>query len=158
MLVFLQVSFIVFLFFHFYLDLERIGVTKELFWPTTAMASFFFYKKKEALKSYKELIFYIASIYLILYSSINGMIYLPESFVIKQKMYLKFLYYTSFFSFLFLVHKQKTKRILFVFTLLSSTHIFLSWYYLINSTRSIPLLLYSFLFVSCFELPKKFKL
>lgn len=79
------------------------------------------------------------------------MIFLPDSLVARQKLYLRFVFYFSLVSFFFLYYLDINKRLLIFYTVIASSHIFLYRYHY----SSIAILFY---LVSNLSLLKKFSL
>lgn len=142
----MRLLFFVTIFSLLYLGNLKLGVAQELFFPTTFFSLVFLYVTKNQKYSFSNIIYFFASIYLILYISVNGMLYLPESNVDHQKLYIKFTYYISLFSYFYLFYKKRSNLSLFFFTIVSISHIFLTWHYLSNPMKYIPIIFYMLIF------------
>lgn len=79
------------------------------------------------------------------------MIFLPDSLVARQKLYLRFIFYFSLVTFFFLYYLGINKRLLIFYTVIASSHIFLYRYHY----SSIAILFY---LVANLSLLKKFSL
>jgi len=114
---------------------------------TIFLSLIFIIWNRKSFRDLNKLLFFLCCIAVLLYYSITGMMDLPDSFVVRQKLYLRFLYYLSLII-LFYFFRKDTKRILiFFFIIFACTCLFFTWAYYISPLKSIPLLLFASLFI-----------
>ncbi|PJZ70103.1 hypothetical protein CH373_09970 [Leptospira perolatii] len=104
------------------------------------------YRKK--IGGFSQLTFLIACLSMMLYANAYGMIHLPESGVPNQKAYLKLAYLFFFSYFLWEARKGRSRTYLAAIAILSSLHLLISWLYIVDTLRSLPLFLFLLLVLS----------
>ncbi|WP_108976767.1 O-antigen ligase family protein [Leptospira ryugenii] len=136
--IFFQSSFIIAsVAYLLYLDTQPT-FTKELLANTILSFLVFSFWQKKKFKSFDSYFFALASLTLILYSAITATIFLPDSQVARQKLYLRFVFYLSSGVFYWLLYKEIDKKILLLYAILASSHIYFFRYHY----TSIAILLY----------------
>ncbi|MBK7053517.1 MAG: O-antigen ligase family protein [Leptospiraceae bacterium] len=146
-----QAWFILFISLYLYFNDAQPNLVKELSANTLMVSVLFLFWQKKKIKGLDSYFFIFSSLSLILYTSITGMIFLPDSLVARQKLYLRFVFYFSVGLFLLLYKLGINKRILIFYTVIASSHIFLYRYHY----SSIAILFY---LVANLSLLKKFSL
>ncbi len=147
-----QAWFILFISLYLYFNDAQPNLVKELSANTfIASVLFIVWQKKKNNNSIESYFFIFSSLGLILYTSIMGMIFLPDSLVARQKLYLRFIFYFSLLTFFVLYHLGVNKRLLVFYTVIASSHIFLYRYHY----SSIAILFY---LIANLSMLKKFSL
>lgn len=146
-----QAWFIIFISFYLYFNDAQPNLVKELSANTIIASVLFLFWQKKKIKGAESYLFIFSSLSLILYTSITGMIFLPDSLIARQKLYLRFVFYFSVVVFFFLYKIGTNKRLLIFYTVIASSHIFLYRYHY----SSIAILFY---LVANLSLLKKFSL
>lgn len=146
-----QAWFLIFISLYLYFNDSQPNLVKELSANTLIASTLYIFWQKKKVNSLDSYFFIFSSVSLILYTSITGMIFLPDSLVARQKLYLRFVFYFSLVSFFFLYYLDINKRLLIFYTVIASSHIFLYRYHY----SSIAILFY---LVSNLSLLKKFSL
>lgn len=149
--IFFQAWFILFICFYLYFNDAQPTLIKELAANTFIGFVLFSIWQKKKIKDLDSYFFIFSSLCLILYTSITGMIFLPDSLVARQKLYLKFIFYLSVAVFFILYRLEVDKKMLIFYTILASSHIYLYRYHY----SSIAILFY---LVANLSLLKRFSL
>ncbi len=89
-----------------------------------------------------DFLFYVASMLMITTAFVSGITFLGVTPVPRLRLYLKTFYLFSFILFQIAVWRGGSRGLLFLIVVLLSSNIFLSWYYLGVTLRSLPLALY----------------
>src|SRR5262245_20452381 len=90
----------------------------------------------------QDYLFYFTCIVMLTTAFVNCITFLGVTPVPRLKLYLKTFYLFSFFLLQVAIWRGASKQRLFLIVILLSSNIFLSWYYLGVTLRSIPLLLF----------------
>lgn len=89
-----------------------------------------------------DVLFYVASMVMVTTAFVNGITFLGVTPVPRLRLYLKTFYLFSFLLFQMAVWRGGSRGLLFLIVILLSSNVFLSWYYLGVTLRSLPLALY----------------
>ena len=146
-----QAWFLIFISLYLYFNDSQPNLVKELSANTLIASILYIFWQKKKVNTLDSYFFILSSVSLILYTSITGMIFLPDSLVARQKLYLRFIFYFSLVTFFFLYYLGINKRLLIFYTVIASSHIFLYRYHY----SSIAILFY---LVANLSLLKKFSL
>ena len=146
-----QAWFLIFISLYLYFNDSQPNLVKELSANTLIASVLYIFWQKKKVNTLDSYFFIFSSVSLILYTSITGMIFLPDSLVARQKLYLRFIFYFSLVTFFFLYYLGINKRLLIFYTVIASSHIFLYRYHY----SSIAILFY---LVANLSFLKKFSL
>ncbi|MBE7413155.1 MAG: O-antigen ligase family protein [Leptospiraceae bacterium] len=123
---------------------ENPALKKELLFFCITPSLIVLYLNREKIQGLAHFLFIIISLLFLVFSFYFGMIYLGDSQIPRLKLYLKGVYLlTLCYALYAFVQNKFSNKLIFVFTVIACSQIFLSWFLLGHTLREIPLLLYS---------------
>ncbi len=125
-----------------FFDISNHQLIRDLSFPAILGLAIYSYLDRKNITVFK-ILFLVSSGLFLLYSFSNGMYYLPATKIPKLKILIKVIYYASLFVLFSDVYRKKDIVTTFLKVIFLGTNIFLAWYYLGLTLRSLPVLVYS---------------
>jgi hypothetical protein len=117
-------------------------LVRESILATTTLSGIFWFFHRKNFQRLEDHIFFIASVYMLMAAFVNGGTFLGETPIPRLKLYLKAIYLLCL-AMLFVAFRMKASRALLVLlTAVLASNVFLQWFYLGITLRSIPLAAY----------------
>ena len=120
-----QAWFILSINLYMYFNDTQPILVKELSVSALAFCFLFFIWQKKKIKDIESYFFILSSVSLILYTSLTGMFFLPDSMITQQKLYIRFIFYLSILVFFFLYKIGTSKKLLIFYTVIASSYIYI---------------------------------